>query len=778
MPDGVQDSHGLLMLSEQELQKEMQVILKQNLQQEQAMAVLDTIRHTNTFLTVLTNDGDISINRALLLVCSPFLRSVLESVPSSATFSLVLPSVNSKSIINLEKLLMDGSLSNPEQDRVDVEDIVEAGLLLGVELTNLLKDFDKFHSQQEEEHLMNQPINEGIEKQVINETAVTNAQSSDIDFQIKVEPEVAEYLELVPDSVIGGVKAEATKHDELQAGATEGGDDIFSPGDAEVFSVEETFEEEGEIIDASDSINIETNQTEIEYLLNATKSEIEKFLVARNPTEKAHGTDGPKTPQLCLENEQSSTSLKSSTRGPANTSVQPLEEESIEYRYPCNLCGYKTNVGFNIKKHMKSIHKCFYTFKCTNCIFETSSEEKFKLHSCDVSSESKTPDNSLEAKFQCSLCSFKTHMADFIKVHMKNNHDALHVFKCSQCDFETSQYHKLSNHPCSTPKEHTVTSLELPTGVNERAASQKKSKGTLHTCKECGYTTNKASMIKYHARKSHQSRHLFTCNVCMFSTTDNNMFPSHTCKEEDIQCPQCDFTSKKILLVKRHIASQHEPQVYACGQCAYKCETLDSFKKHQLLYCKGNSEDIHGQRNYRTTANVSSHQQSSRGDLSPNTRSLTPPRRRGTYSPDGRSHSRQRNPSNRSQTSSRGPTTPFPPPARAHGSPVPAQHRMPASSRAMTSRRRPEPKPKTSILLCLRCGRRHASSCKYPDDSRCTQPGCGMTGHVVTLHHPKTLNDYKVIRSKAPGVAVNKPSELSESVTTRRRASTKDSFKP
>ena len=204
-----------------------------------------------------------------------------------------------------------------------------------------------------------------------------------------------------------------------------GGDAIFSQ--REVLSVEETIEEEGEIIDASDTINIETNQTEIEYLLNATKTEIEKFLVVRKPTEKSYETDGPTTPQPCLENEQSSTSLKSTTVGPGNKNVQPLEEESSEYRYPCNLCVYKTNVGFNNKKHMKSIHKCFYTFKCTKCIFETSSEEKYKLHSCDISSELKPTDKRLEAKFQCSLCSFKTHMPDFIKVHMKNTHDALYV---------------------------------------------------------------------------------------------------------------------------------------------------------------------------------------------------------------------------------------------------------------------------------------------------------------------------------------------------------------
>ena len=51
------------MQSEQVHQKEMQVILKQKLQHEQAMAVLDTIRHANSTLTIITSDGDISINR-------------------------------------------------------------------------------------------------------------------------------------------------------------------------------------------------------------------------------------------------------------------------------------------------------------------------------------------------------------------------------------------------------------------------------------------------------------------------------------------------------------------------------------------------------------------------------------------------------------------------------------------------------------------------------------------------------------------------------------------
>jgi KaiC/GvpD/RAD55 family RecA-like ATPase len=41
----------------------MQVILKHELQHEQARAVLDSIRETNSFLTVSAMDRDISLNR-------------------------------------------------------------------------------------------------------------------------------------------------------------------------------------------------------------------------------------------------------------------------------------------------------------------------------------------------------------------------------------------------------------------------------------------------------------------------------------------------------------------------------------------------------------------------------------------------------------------------------------------------------------------------------------------------------------------------------------------
>eukprot|EP00092_Neocalanus_flemingeri_P036065 GFUD01039268.1.p1 GENE.GFUD01039268.1~~GFUD01039268.1.p1 ORF type:complete len:901 (+),score=173.59 GFUD01039268.1:240-2705(+) len=614
-----------------------------------------------------------------------------------------------------------------------------------------------------------------------------------------------------------------------------------------------------------ETLNIEPNPSEIEELLNATKHEIEKFLVVRKPVESMQDLTQPlllaidlaPSPGSAKEDIQSSTPPRTKAQSAADTSVDEtlgsglFGRDSSQYRYPCNLCSYKTNVGLNIKRHMKNTHKCFYKFRCSKCIFESSYEELYKLHSCETSTvkEHKSMvqknESRPDAQFLCTMCSFKTHIPDFITVHMKNNHQSFYSFKCNQCDFETSQYHKFTNHNCSSAQDHVIpshsnsvpaSSLCMRCGrhhlapcnhpadsycdepnclkighvkslhhphtmsdyktIKRRDSSislemppiKSKIKAPVYPCNECGYKTSKPSMIKYHAKRSHQSPYLFTCNICKFSTTDNNMFPSHRCKEEVIQCPKCDFTTVKSLLMKRHISTQHESQVYACGQCSYKATTLDSFKKHQLLFCNGNNmqegsqsrklqresyscdrceyegTNLHRLRKHKIIvhSSVPSHHSRSRGVLSPNERSLTPLRRRDIHSPYGTSSNRIRTPSNRSMTPNRGPTSPFPAPSVLYLEPA-REEDLFTPNTSMTERRRSEPKPWSSTLLCMRCGRRHAAPCKHSEDSWCSEPDCGRTGHVVSLHHPKTINDCKLIKSKIPGLVVREPLEKYDS---------------
>jgi len=283
----------------------MQVILKHELQHEQARAVLDIIRETNSFLTVSAMDRDISLNRSLLLVYSPFLRSILGSIPSfsNSSASFIIPSISSKSFIHLERILMEGSPDNLMLERDDVEEIIEAGLLLGVQLTNLLKDFEKLNPEEHDDDVdSNMCVDSesraispaGTENcvfvnQIVNGTSVNHAQTKAQDIQIKVEPGEENREQTTPDSFFLSTVKEETACVENVVQQTE--KDSSQTGEA--LSADETNEEEGEIRDSSEvdpifseeNLNIEPNQSEIEELLNATKNEIEKFLVVRKPKE-------------------------------------------------------------------------------------------------------------------------------------------------------------------------------------------------------------------------------------------------------------------------------------------------------------------------------------------------------------------------------------------------------------------------------------------------------------------------------------------------------------
>jgi len=842
----------------------MQVNLKQKFLDEQVRTVINSITDTTSLLTVAAVDGDVCINRPLFVLFSPFLRSILGSVPSADHSSalLILP-VHSKPLLHLQKILVEASLDNLMLEVEDIDEVVEVCSLLGVYLTKTFRNFEEETKHPEDDGVLSIPSSVSLEvdgnMSNVDQHVVDNNVEEDEDdvesVQIKIEP-VDEYKEMEQGSQLpfpGGSLKEETRTIDKDLALSKVSN-LFTKKDfnsTKALLTKESSIEEGEIdIVENEILQIDVNEKEIGELLNATKTEIEKYLI-RKPIEHSLEEENLSSPGI----EESSTSVKANVT--AHTRDE-TDEDSRKYLYPCNLCSYKTNVGLSIKKHVKSVHKCFYTFSCQDCKYSTSSEQQFKLHACG------SPiDVGVEANFQCSLCTYKTHMPDFIQVHMKNIHDSYYIFKCSRCSFESSRFHKLSSHECTIPsnsktdpvvgkdsntnlcmrcgKYHATPCtrpediiceypdcgkighskslhypstvalynaiqlrdsslcLELPpTGKDKTAV--KKSKAQLYPCKDCGYKTNKASMIKYHTRKSHQSQYMFSCTICMFSTTDNKMFPSHKCKEELIQCPQCDFTASKTLLIKRHIATQHEAQVYSCGQCAYKCTTLDSFQKHQLLLCQGYSGEVRQSRSsdrelffcdrcdyegrnidslikHKTTfhTNITASRQRSR---SPNVKAWI--RRSEAFSPVARSpaersrklsrpqrtpsHCRQRSrSSSRSHASSRGPTTPFPPspspydPASAEERYGPSRTNSNSGRPAGPGRKRGVDGKGRQVLLCLRCGRRHQAECKHPADSWCSQQGCGRTGHVITLHHPKTMNDYKLIRAKMPGFSVNEP---------------------
>jgi len=841
--------------------KKMQVTLKQNLLADQLKAVINNMVQTDNDLNVAALDKNVSINRSLFLFFSPLLRSILGNISSSdwSSVLLILPA-NSLYLLELQKMLLEGS-DKMTNERQNLDDIVNLCSYLGVRIT-----VDEVGNCDKNSIPGVQPTHKATNREARYKsgTEIKNMESP-LKGCVKIKLEPKEYNEIdqcAPDeSSLGSLKMEPKTNDiegsQTDALLSEEPTDEELNLDIDVLEIEPNEKEMHDLLTAT--------KTEIEKFLlrNPNKnvpavkettavSQVEETLVSTVEAEKisdsafealVSAAEHEESMISFTEGEESSTSVK-------NNESQAETKEMLRYKHLCYLCSYKTNYSVSLKEHvktthqnayhinhrstekepkpefqcsicgfktdipdfiqvhMKNMHDSYYIFRCSSCDFDTSRYHKLSSHDCTPQSGSKPLSNRVVSdgtpSSLCMRCG-KFHATPCIRPL-----DGM----CDYPDCGKTSHSKSLHYPSTMElyraiqlKDSSIC-LELPPATKGRSVGVKKNKGPLYPCNQCGYKTNKASMIKFHTKKSHQSQYQFSCDICLFSTTDNKMFPSHKCKEL-IKCPQCDFTATKSLLIKRHISSQHEVQIYSCGQCNYKCTTLDSFQQHQLFLCKLDVEeskshrsterelflcdrcdyegrDIHSLRKHKTTVHINSasnRQLSSRsGVRSPIERSRSPLRRVETYSPRGRSpightrnHSRnsrtpirrRRRSSSRSQASSRGPSTPFPqlafPFNPINGEDMfptqPPSRPRPNTSRPRGPRRKHAVGRQKNILLCLKCGRRHGGECMHPDDSWCSQPSCGRTGHVVTLHHPKTLNDFRLIKAKIkiPGFSVNEP---------------------
>ena len=729
--------------------------------------------------------------RDLLMLHCSFLRSILDSIPISNHVTLSLPSVGSQALKWFVDLLEKGSIDCENLKREDIEDVADIGNLLGINIANLLPEFDRIKTTipivESNNSDKSETVGVGHAKKIDGFTTAVQTESQNCQKMVEIKVEPLEECEL--SSVV----------------------------DIDFEGIEGNIED-GEImtdLELEESINIKTNEKELEDLLSATKSEIEKILVRKTNEKSSHNVDN------CSQE--------------IGEYIQELREETV-LNLDLVTTSSRKNVEGEVNDTSPGKSKILQnSIKCLFCPFSTNNEKKLPSHQC-------------EKVFSCSQCEYSATKPISVMQHAKSKHKTLHTFMCSKCKFLTSDFGKMVDHSCQTSNggnlcmrcgrshaapckhsENTVCdecgkighvttlhhplnmkayklikeidstiSLEIPTGVGSKGKGiPKNNSSKIWQCKECPYRTSKASMMKYHARQNHACQYMFTCNICMFATTDNKMFPIHRCKKEVNKCTDCDFTTSNYAVLQRHISSQHqyiEKQTYVCGSCQYTCRSSDSFRKHQLANCQLNynadalffacdqcghaAPNIQELRRHKTEMHVNQANQV-RPEIMSNknsglVRSVSPyisdNSRSGNWKSDQmrnispgvreRSRSRQRFHSGLSRSSSTGPSSPFP---QVNSR---AENRNPHHSRYQNidghsqsirqSSKNESGKQKAN--LCLRCGRWHQAPCRFHEDTICPQSGCGRRGHVASLHFPKSFKDYSIIRNQVPDIIVIEPS--------------------
>ena len=205
-------------------------------------------------------------------------------------------------------------------------------------------------------------------------------------------------------------------------------------------------------------------------------------------------------------------------------------------------------------------------FKCLDCSMIFSSDVQLRSHNRHAHN---ADDNTL---LLCPICKTTVFQGlENLKVHLYKNHGIGKVFRCEDCNFESSVK--------STYMKHLATH-------NEFEARK------LNVCK-CGKSFKSKSGLKLH-QQTHAEKDLHHCSSCTFKTPQKanlikHLAVKHKKDENGLElkmskaCPLCPFKCMADFQLKSHMLRKHtakEQMKYKCSLCNYATVESAALKKH------------------------------------------------------------------------------------------------------------------------------------------------------------------------------------------------------
>ena len=133
--------------------------------------------------------------------------------------------------------------------------------------------------------------------------------------------------------------------------------------------------------------------------------------------------------------------------------------------------------------------------------------------------------------------------------------------KCGECEFKTSIQEQM--------RQHMLI----------------KHSGIQHKCPHCEYTHYYPNRVKRHENHFHKKiPYISGKNSMLCNNVICPLFGSNECKELDLhgrhKCAECNFATRRLNLLNKHIGSVHEGEVYRCDECQYFSKTKRDLNNH------------------------------------------------------------------------------------------------------------------------------------------------------------------------------------------------------
>ena len=109
----------------------------------------------------------------------------------------------------------------------------------------------------------------------------------------------------------------------------------------------------------------------------------------------------------------------------------------------------------------------------------------------------------------------------------------------------------------------------------------------LFKCSLCDFETNSESGLKIHSKKKHTKldKEVYPrlCDLCDKTCKNSHEMKkhliTHSYKEANYKCSDCDFVSEHIISMEVHIGKCHSEN-YDCGICSFEAGSLENLETH------------------------------------------------------------------------------------------------------------------------------------------------------------------------------------------------------
>ena len=235
--------------------------------------------------------------------------------------------------------------------------------------------------------------------------------------------------------------------------------------------------------------------------------------------------------------------------------LRHVKRHSDERPHACHVCDRRFKINYDLKSHIRAIHKGEKRFMCESCDYRCFTISELKIH---MLKHSDVKD------FSCSVCDFRAKQKGQVRIHEKRVHfDPVQRLQCDKCPFKT------------------IVSLAYRNHVKGHEQN------TIFTCAACGLVFYTKQEYRHHYRQKHTELKPIvkvSCSICEKKFRGSSKLRAHMATHTGIKEYRCRYCNTEYALagsMRKHFRLKHPNEtIFFCQLCGFGTNANIEYRRH------------------------------------------------------------------------------------------------------------------------------------------------------------------------------------------------------